>query len=140
MADGIEGMPELLARLQSLEQKIAPGGGNSGIRSRLLRAGIVVLKAATQRIDAGGPGWPENKTHTPLLHRTGRLLRSLTANGSGDNVMSVSGAEIEVGTNVEYARYLQEGTRHLPSRPYLFIDEQVASSVRDVFAEGLLSA
>jgi len=130
----IVGMDALLARLKKLESEIA----GDGLRKRLLRAGIVVLKAATERIDAGGPGWAPNKTHTPLLHRTGTLLRSLTANASG-NITAIEGSTVEVGTNVEYARYLQEGTRNMEARPYLFIDDEVAKSVRDVFAQGLVS-
>lgn len=130
----IVGMDALLARLRKLESEIA----GDGLRKRLLRAGIVVLKAAIERIDAGGPGWAPNKTHTPLLHRTGTLLRSLTANASG-NITSVQGSTVEVGTNVEYARFLQDGTRFLPDRPYLYIDDDVAKAVRDVFAQGLIS-
>ena len=131
---GIGGMSQLLARLQNLESEML----GDGLRKRLLRAGIVVLKAAAERIDAGGPGWAPNKTHTPLLHKTGTLLRSLTANASG-NITSVQGSTVEIGTNVNYARYLQEGTRNMEPRPYLYIDDKVASAVRDVFAQGLLS-
>ncbi len=87
-----------------------------GIRARtadlepgLLRAGIVALKAAADRIDSGGPGWAPNITGTPLLHQTGRLLSSLTVGASG-NVDDLSSNSIVVGTNVRYAAWLQIGT------------------------------
>lgn len=75
----------------------------------LLRAGLVPLKAAQERIDAGGPGWAPNVTHTPLLHQTGRLLSSLTV-GSAGEVQRVTSDEIVVGTNVPYATWIQGGT------------------------------
>jgi len=109
MADGIEGMAQLQARLGRIK------AATQNLQPALLRAGLVVLKSAQDRIDAGGPGWPPNKTHTPLLHRTGRLLASLMV-GAGGNVASVQGNSIVVGTNVSYAPYLQFGTRGRPAK------------------------
>jgi phage gpG-like protein len=76
----------------------------------LLRSGIVALKAAAQRIDAGGPGWPPlvGPPHS-MLHVTGRLLASLTVGGSG-NVLDIGSDQVTVGTNLQYAKWLQEGT------------------------------
>jgi len=134
--DGIDGLPNLLARLQKMEQRLDP----SGLNQPLTRAGLVALKAAADRIDVEGPGWPARKRYysTPMLHRTGRLLRSLTANASG-NVFDVQGSTVEVGTNVRYARYLQTGTSRMPPRPYLFIDEAVAERVRAIFAKYVMT-
>ena len=134
----------------------------------LLRAGLVPLKAAQDRIDAGGPGWAPNSTGTPLLHATGRLLSSLTVGGAG-NTSSVSGATVTVGTNVNYATWLQNGTgiygasgspitakdggplvfqlgpakifaksvKGVRPRAFLYIDKDVATGVRRVFAAAL---
>lgn len=147
---GIEGMDKLLADVAALKARVS----NQGLRPALLRAGIVELKAATERIDAGGPGWAPNLTRTPILHKTGALLRSLTVGGSM-NVDNIQDTTITVGTNLNYARYLQEGTTShargtplsgmkqgprryrtggMPARPYLFIDEQVATKIRDIFS------
>ncbi|MDB5069625.1 MAG: Phage virion morphosis family [Candidatus Eremiobacteraeota bacterium] len=159
----IGGMDSLRARLSAMK------AATQDMRPALLRAGIVVLKAAADRIDAGGPGWPPNKTHTPLLHRTGRLLASLTLGGSG-NVQQIDGDTIMVGTNVQYARWLQDGTNGsirarkqqriassmgaagflvhtraersggLPARPYLFMDEQIADRITHIFAKYIMGA
>ena len=148
----IDGMEQLQADIAAMRARVDTSG--QGMRPGLLRAGIVALKAASERIDAGGPGWAPNRSGTPLLHKTGALLRSLTVNGPM-NVDTVNGATITVGTNLNYAQYLQEGTSAhgrgtplmglrqgprryrtggMPARPYLFIDEQVASKVREIFS------
>lgn len=98
--EGLDALRVRLEKMQAATQNLQPG---------LLRAGVVATTAAKDRIDAGGPGWPPNATETSLLHRTGRLLASLTAGASG-SVSSLSSDTIEVGTNVRYARWLQEGT------------------------------
>lgn len=148
----IGGLADLRARLDAMKSRLGVSG--EGLRPALLRAGIVALKAATQRIDAGGPGWAPNRSGTPLLHKTGALLRSLTVGGPM-NVDDVQNASITVGTNISYAQYLQNGTSShgrgtplsgmrqgprqyfhggMPARPYLFIDAQVAQKVRDLFS------
>lgn len=43
---------------------------------------------------------------------TGRLRASITINKLG-------AFDIEIGTNVEYASYVEEGTSKMPARPYL---------------------
>ena len=159
----VAGMAELRARLNAMKDRAAnPGPG-------LLRAGMVVLKAAKDHIKSGagdqGP-WPPNITGTPLLFKTGRLINSLTIGGSG-NISNVSGNAIEVGTNVPYGRWNQEGTgiygptgqrifpknkkalawdghvvrsiKGTPKRRFLYIDEQQATKIRDVFSAYIVS-
>jgi phage gpG-like protein len=149
----------LLAKVQAIQDRVA------NLQPALLRAGIVVLKAAADRIDSGGPGWAPNITGTPLLHQTGRLLSSLTIGGP-DDIADVSSTSITVGTNVAYAGWLQVGTGIFgpsgqrikpttakalafngmmfssiagsPARPFLFIDANVAETVRTVFASYVL--
>jgi phage gpG-like protein len=128
----------------------------------LLRAGIAVLAYAQRNIDAGGGSspWPPNLTGTPLLHRTGRLIGSLTVGGAG-NIESISGPTIRVGTNVYYAAWMQQGTgiygdrgspivptnkkalafngivrksvKGSPKRPYLYINDENAQMVAAIF-------
>jgi phage gpG-like protein len=149
----LEGGSELMARLKAMQESTA------NLSPALLRAGVAGLKAAMERIDAGGPGWVPNIRGTPLLHDTGRLLSSLTVGGS-DNELELTGNSITVGTNVSYSAYLQEGTGvygasgeritgangylayggHVyrsiagtPPRPYLFVDSQLAQTITDIF-------
>lgn len=157
---GADALRARLARMTEATQKLEPA---------LLRSGLVALKAAQQRINSGGPGWAPNASATPLLHQTGRLLASLTV-GSSDGVSHVSGSEIVVGTNLKYARWLQDGTgifgptgtpitpkngqflvftiggakifarsvKGMEKRPFLFIDEKIATTVRRIFAKHII--
>ncbi len=155
MEFNIEGLAELRERLNAMRER------TTHLEPALLRAGLVALKAAADRIDAGGPGWAPNVTGTPLLHQTGRLLSSLTVGAPG-NIAQLDGDSIIVGTNVRYAAWLQGGTgiygpsgkkivpkekkalafalgvfhsvKGTPPRKYLFIDGQVAERVSNVFA------
>lgn len=105
----IEGLEELRVRVNKMISNAQE------LDAPLKLAGQYVLKSAKKRIDAGGPGWPPNKTGTPLLRRTNRLYNSLQMGGD-DNVASLEDFSIRVGTNVvspkgfPYPRALQEGT------------------------------
>lgn len=58
----------------------------------------------------------------PILMASGALRDSVTS-GSDKNSISqvVNRTSLIIGTRVEYAAYLQEGTMHMPARPFLFI-------------------
>ena len=163
MSIEIDGFSALQTKIDAISAR------TRDLKPPLLRAGIVALKAAQDRIDAGGPGWAPNKSGTPLLHQTGRLLSSLTVGGQAA-VNDLNETDIVVGTNVQYAAYLQKGTglfgptgtpitsksggplvftiggrkifarstQGTPARPFLFIDEQIAERVRDIFATYIL--
>lgn len=76
----------------------------------LLRAGEAVLREARRRIQSGGDGsWPSNLAGNPLLRQEGTLARSLTLGGES-NVKEIDGNTITVGTQLPYAKWLQEGT------------------------------
>jgi hypothetical protein len=154
----IDGIPQLRSYLDGMIER------SRNLEPALLRAGVIALDSDKKRIEEGGPGWPPNKTGTPLLRRTGHLFNSLTA-GAADDVLAVNGDTVEAGTNTYYARYLQDGTRGrirrrredrlsamlggsgflkhsgaersggLPPRPFVLIDEKVAQAVRKVFAD-----
>lgn len=155
------GLAELRARINAMKERAA------NIEPALKRAGMVVLKAAKDHIKSGagdqGP-WPPNITGTPLLRRTGRLWNSLSVGGS-DSLYEVSGSSVRVGTNVPYARWLQEGTgiyagrgriypkhakvlawdgivvrsiKGTPPRRYLYIDDAQAKVIRAVFSSYIL--
>lgn len=64
----------------------------------------------------------------PILKRTGRLASSIT-DPSHENAISfiINRKDLTLGTNVEYAHWLADGTSKMPARPVvLFGNEQVA--------------
>jgi len=70
----------------------------------MLRRGLRVETAAKRRI-----------SHSPRRIDTGRLRASINTQIFRRN--GVPGARI--GTNVEYALYVHNGTRHMQANPYL---------------------
>lgn len=54
----------------------------------------------------------------PPMVRTGRLFRSLTSLRGAGNVITPTVAEF--GTTVQYAKFHQNGTRHMPKRAVVF--------------------
>lgn len=64
----------------------------------------------------------------PILKATGRLEQSIT-NPTHENAISIilNRKDLTLGTNVEYAHWLADGTKKMPARPpVLFGNEQVA--------------
>lgn len=62
--------------------------------------------------------WKSTRTPGPTMIRTGALFKSLTS--LSDSVNRISGTSAQFGTNVEYAKFHQNGTRHMPKRQILF--------------------
>ena len=58
----------------------------------------------------------------PLLFRTGRLASSLVNPNDGEAVKKISATGMELGTDVPYTRYHQEGTKFMKERKVVFID------------------
>lgn len=58
-----------------------------------------------------------------ILVRTRLLLESLTGKNPW-SIMDVKPLELRVGTKLEYGRYHQEGTRHMPKRPVIDLTER----------------
>lgn len=67
----------------------------------------------------------------PILFRKGRLAYSLLQPG-GENILRISPTKLFFGTSVPYAGFHQFGTKNLPIRPFLFIDEQRARAWRSI--------
>lgn len=81
-------------------------GPNGPVASDLLRRGLLVVAAAKDNATGrnGGPNV-----------RSGRLRSSISAALGTDG----SGVYCDVGSNVEYAGYVELGTRYMRARPYL---------------------
>lgn len=103
-----------------------------------------------------------------LLNRTGVLMRSLTVGGSGNIYRDTSNGvrvgtnlrtpdgQYSIGELMQYGtrpikptgkflvfevngqKIFSKGTKGIPARPFLFIDEKTATRTRDVFAAYIL--
>lgn len=58
----------------------------------------------------------------PLLKFTGRLEKSIVEPSSPDAIAIITKSSAVLGTNVEYGKFHQYGTKNLPMRPFLFLD------------------
>jgi hypothetical protein len=58
----------------------------------------------------------------PLLVREGLLAASLVKSGHSNALKKVTKDSLLLGTSVEYAKYLQEGTKFMKARKVVFID------------------
>lgn len=55
----------------------------------------------------------------PILKATGRLMDSITTDNE-DHYKRIEKKALTIGTSVPYAVFLQNGTRKMPARPFLF--------------------
>lgn len=117
----------------------------------LTNAGIYFLRQTDKRFRAekspdGVPwknkdGWElrrrkgKNKKYKgKILQDTGRLRQSVTPEQNGDSINRLSNGVLEVGTSVEYASYLQFGTKFMEPKPFLGLssdgkDQQVIDRI-----------
>ncbi len=130
------GLPELRKRIAQLVTSL------HDMHPAFLRAAVVVLDSAKRRIQSEDAGqWyiskamAMNPRGTPL-HRTGRLFNSFDLGGLNNDVIDITGG-VSVGTSLEYAKYLQEGTSKMPARRFLYMDEKLAEGVKTVFVAHL---
>lgn len=79
---------------------------SGGVARDLLRRGLLV-QASAKNFATGHGGGP----HV----RTGRLRSSISTTIGSDSISVYS----DVGSNVEYAGYVELGTRYMRARPYL---------------------
>jgi phage gpG-like protein len=74
-------------------------------------------------------------TDRPLV-RGGDLKNSLAS----ENALQIRGKETTYGTDVEYARYHQEGGKHLPQRKFLFITKDERQAIARMIKKYLQGA
>jgi len=100
-------------------------------------AGASLLADVQQSFVQSGFGeWAERKPQMrrgvridtwKLLWKTGTLFRSMTMNADVDN------SSIEIGTSVAYAQWLNNGTRKMVARPFLFVDDNRIEHATNAF-------
>jgi phage gpG-like protein len=98
----------------------------------LERAARIALDSVRRNVEAGGrPPWPplKDKSRTPLI-KTGSLLHSLTS--------GVSGNEAFVGTLAPYAVFQEEGTKSIPARPFMHLQEENLGAMEEAITDYLL--
>ena len=59
----------------------------------------------------------------PILVRTGRLFKSVTIQGSAENITAIGPKQMILGTTVPYAGTHQFGESPVPMRKFFFIDK-----------------
>lgn len=73
-------------------------------------------------LSAGYRKWKEKKyPGQPILVRTGRLRRSLTAVGNEDTIRDQQPMALTIGSSTPYGIFHQRGTRRMPARPPLVL-------------------
>ena len=80
------------------------------------------------------PRVPKGRGVDQPLWATGRLVAS-TAAGAVGHVESIGRASLTIGTNVGYAGYHQDGTRHIPARPFLGVGRDLGDKIEDVLVK-----
>lgn len=140
MADiQIKGMPQLLAKLKRLDAEVA----GQALENALVSGALLIANAA--------------KDNAPYI--TGNLKRSIHVGGHldatpladttgtdiGGNKHTATSAEVQVGTNVKYAKRIEYGfsdtdklgrSYNQPAKPYLrpAVDEKAEAAARETGA------
>jgi len=86
------------------------------VEKQLVKAGLVAVRDAKQNapVDTG-----RLRASVTLADSTGLIERPGGEAQSGDGVQAPSGRGIRFGTNVEYARKVEEGTEDQRPQPFL---------------------
>jgi len=80
----------------------------------------------------------DRKEHSAILVDTGRMFESLTTpNGTEDTVWITGPTWLTFGTEVPYAQYHQTGTKRMPARPHVGINETTATQIGQRLADAV---
>jgi phage gpG-like protein len=78
------------------------------------------------------------KGFSAILVETGRMFESLTTpNGTEDTIWITGKNWLTFGTEVPYAKFHQTGTRRMPARPHVGIDQPTADRIGQRMADAV---
>lgn len=133
----VDGIVELQAKLAAMQAR------GLTFQPVFYRARDQLERANRANFAASGflvGGWQRRKDAYawPLMRRTGRLFNSVANLRGPANVITPKYAQF--GTNVDYAKFHQYGTRDMPKRAILFnprrFGEDLASNAADWIVRG----
>lgn len=87
------------------------------------------------------------KPNTPILVFSGSLRDSVTKPSDSNAIRKIGNKSLVQGTDVSYAKYVQEGTRHeptggqvagkvkMPARKFLFIDDAQSERITRILGD-----
>lgn len=86
------------------------------VEEELVKAGLFAVRKAKQnaRVDTG-----RLRASITLADSTGLIERPSGEAEAGDEVRAPNGRGIRFGTNVDYARFIEEGTENRSPNPFL---------------------
>lgn len=86
------------------------------VEEQLVKAGLFTVRKAKQNapVDTG-----RLRASITLADSTGIIQRPGGEAETGDSVEAPNRPGIRVGTNVDYARFIEEGTQNRPPNPFL---------------------
>lgn len=137
----VDGIAEVLRKLEAMELRA------TNFRPVFWWAREELARANARNFASNGlpvGGWAPRDASidyawAPLV-RTGRLSESLTTLAGPPNDIGRNSATF--GTNVEYARFHQSGTRHMPARRIVFepvgFAREVGSRAADWIVDGIV--
>lgn len=80
------------------------------------------------------------KEHSAILVDTGRMFESLTTpNGTQDTIWITGPSWLTFGTEVEYAHFHQTGTKRMPARPHVGLNEATVTQISQRLADAVAS-
>lgn len=80
----------------------------------------------------------KRKRSTGILKDTGRLRLSVSMETARGNITRFTSDSLKMGTSIPYAKFLQEGTKHMPARPFVIIQNEDAEQMEILTGSYLL--
>jgi HK97 gp10 family phage protein len=122
----VDGIPELTRKLEALGRSARRTASSTVVETALNIQRLAKIAAPVGTPESTGiPGYTGGRLQNSITVADAEpLLRqaSESATPSTEAPRAISGQTLEavVGTNVHYAWWVHEGTRRMPSRPFLF--------------------
>lgn len=115
----------------------------NGLAEELLDVGILFLREIDLNFIAQGrpERWEESlaalKRRGLTLVDKGLLRASVTSVGSVNGIFEVYDFELLIGSSLPYAKYVNDGTKFLPARPFLVISSDTLVIASEIIKEGI---